>query len=75
MASGKSMLPALVKQNREEYLKLSAEDKEDLVKEFGEFRVSKTVGNRVSTKSKINDASHTLRAVENEVHLVSLNFL
>ncbi|KAI5984617.1 hypothetical protein EDD15DRAFT_2177131, partial [Pisolithus albus] len=49
------------------YHRLSAEDKDRLVEEFSGFRESKSVGIRVTTKSKINDITHTLKAVENEV--------
>ncbi|KAI5986623.1 hypothetical protein EDD15DRAFT_2373070 [Pisolithus albus] len=58
----------LVQQNRAEYRELSAEDKDRLVAEFGQFKESKVVGIRATTKSKINDITHTLKAVENELH-------
>ncbi|KAI6029378.1 hypothetical protein BKA83DRAFT_4489339 [Pisolithus microcarpus] len=45
-----------------------AEDKNRLIEEFSEFREAKAIGVRVTTKSKINDITHTLKAVENELH-------
>ncbi|KAI6002901.1 hypothetical protein EDD15DRAFT_2157242 [Pisolithus albus] len=68
VAGTTSTLLDLVRENRMEYHELSAEDKNHLVEEFSEFRESKAIGVRVSTKSKINDITHTLRAVENELH-------
>ncbi|KAI6022388.1 hypothetical protein BKA83DRAFT_4493710 [Pisolithus microcarpus] len=51
-----------------EYHKLSAEDKNRLIKEFSEFREVKAIRVCVTTKSKINDITHMLKAVENELH-------
>ncbi|KAI5989961.1 hypothetical protein EDD15DRAFT_2198310 [Pisolithus albus] len=58
----------LIQQNRTEYRELSAEDKDRLVAKFGQFKESKVIGIRAMTKSKINDITHTLKAVENELH-------
>ncbi|KIK13715.1 hypothetical protein PISMIDRAFT_118340 [Pisolithus microcarpus 441] len=52
-----------------EYHELSAKDKNHLVEEFSEFRELKAIGVHVTTKSKVNDITHTLKAVENEVCL------
>jgi len=69
-AHGKSALPNLAKENRKGYHELAAEDKQNLVEEFRDFRVSKAVGIRVKTKSKISDVTHTLAAIENEVYFL-----
>ena len=69
-AHGKSALPNLAKENRKGYHELLAEDKQNLVEEFRDFRVSKAVGICVKTKSKISDVTHTLAAIENEVYFL-----
>ncbi|KAI6126487.1 hypothetical protein EV401DRAFT_1840006, partial [Pisolithus croceorrhizus] len=51
------------------YRKLSAEDKDRLVEEFSQFKESKAMGIHATTKSKINDITHMLKAIENEVWL------
>ncbi|KAI6036211.1 hypothetical protein BKA83DRAFT_4042354 [Pisolithus microcarpus] len=68
MAGSKGTLLDLVRESRMEYHELSAEDKNRLIEEFSEFREAKAIGVRVTTKSKINDITHTLKAVENELH-------
>ena len=67
VASGRNVLPELVQENRANYHGLSAEEKECLVEEFSQIRELKAVGIRLTSKSKINDVTHTLNAVENEV--------
>ncbi|KIM58466.1 hypothetical protein SCLCIDRAFT_28011 [Scleroderma citrinum Foug A] len=66
MASSRNVLPELVQENRANYHGLSVEEKECLVEEFSQFRELKAVGIRLTSKSKINDVTHTLNAVENE---------
>jgi len=61
------MLHELIKENCEEYHVLSEDEKGRLVEEFNEFKVSKAVGIRTTAKSKINDVTYTLKAVENKV--------
>ncbi|KAI5982689.1 hypothetical protein EDD15DRAFT_2377342 [Pisolithus albus] len=58
----------LVEQNRLEYRELSAKDKDCLIEEFSRFKESKAIGIHATMKSKINDITHTLKAIENEVH-------
>ena len=67
VASGRNVLPELVQENRANYHGLSVEEKECLIEEFSQFRESKVVGIRLTSKSKINDVTHTLNAVKNEV--------
>ncbi|KIK19072.1 hypothetical protein PISMIDRAFT_108401 [Pisolithus microcarpus 441] len=75
----KGMLLNLVQESCMEYHELSAEDKNRLIEEFSEFREAKAIRVCVTTKSKINDITHTLKAVENEVcpfpPLLSLLFI
>ncbi|KAI6033556.1 hypothetical protein BKA83DRAFT_4121013 [Pisolithus microcarpus] len=68
VASSKGMLLNLVQESCMEYHELSAEDKNRLIEEFSEFREAKAIRVCVTTKSKINDITHTLKAVENELH-------
>lgn len=53
--------------SKQEYVQLSTDEKERLVKEFSEFKATKTIGSRVTACSKINDVTYTLNAIENEV--------
>ncbi|KAF8130812.1 hypothetical protein EV363DRAFT_1138899, partial [Boletus edulis] len=64
---GKTVLHDLVTGSKEEYHTLTADEKENLVAEYSEFRADKMVRKRVSVSSKINDATHTLQAVESEL--------
>ena len=75
VAGGRNMLHELVKENREEYHTLSEDEKGRLVEEFNEFKVSKAIGICTTAKSKINDVTHTLKAVETEVSFLSSHCL
>ncbi|KAG1828057.1 hypothetical protein DFJ58DRAFT_737991 [Suillus subalutaceus] len=68
---GKDTLRTLVCDNKAEYDALSEQEQEALLKEYAEEKQTKATGTRVSTKSKVNDITQTLKAVENELH--SLN--
>jgi len=68
-------LPALVQQASEEYKALSAEEKEALIEEYVPHRECKTFGLRATSKSKVNDITGTLKAIEGEVcYLFSMYF-
>lgn len=56
-----------MKDYKDEYYSLTDEQKSSLVAEHEEHKVMKTTGHRISTKSKINDVTLSLKAVENEV--------
>ncbi|KIK19941.1 hypothetical protein PISMIDRAFT_106642 [Pisolithus microcarpus 441] len=56
-----------MKWNALEYQQLSQADKLLLIEEFREFRNDKTTGMHITVRSKVNDITHTLGAVENEV--------
>jgi hypothetical protein len=66
---GRRALEQLVREHKAEYYTLSKEEQQDLVKEYAEQKLTKMTGFRTSTKSKINDITQTLKAVENEVHV------
>ncbi|KAI6032449.1 hypothetical protein EDC04DRAFT_2605189 [Pisolithus marmoratus] len=66
VAGSKSTLLDLVWENHMEYHELSAEDKNYLVEEFSEFRELKAIRVHITTKSRVNDITQMLKAVENE---------
>ena len=68
-ARGKEVLQDLVRNNQDEYNNLSKQERINLVVEFEKQKATQTKAFRVSTKSRINDATHTLVAVESEVCL------
>lgn len=65
--SGKAILQDLVQENHAEYHELDDDTKASILKEYEEFKATKTTGTHISTKSKVNDVTQTLKAVENEV--------
>ncbi|KAI6038053.1 hypothetical protein EDC04DRAFT_2550303, partial [Pisolithus marmoratus] len=70
--SPKQHLSDIVKQNALEYQQLSQANKLLLIKEFREFRKDKTTGMCITARSKVNDITHTLGGVKNELcHLKS----
>ncbi|KAG1770858.1 hypothetical protein EV702DRAFT_1202186 [Suillus placidus] len=66
--SGKALLPELINEHRMEYHALSNDEKDSLLKEYEEHRATKTNGVRISMKSKINDITQTIKAIENELN-------
>jgi hypothetical protein len=52
-----------------EYDSLTAHQKDELVWAFDEHKATKVCGLQISNKSKVNDVTHTLKAIENEVHI------
>lgn len=48
---------------------LSNKEKDSLLKEYEEYQATKTSGVHISMKSKINDITQTIKAIENEVHI------
>ncbi|KAG6875862.1 hypothetical protein C0992_001988 [Termitomyces sp. T32_za158] len=67
-ASGKEILQHLVKDHHDEYNALTPEESRILLREFEAVKATKAKGRRISMKSKINDVTQTLTAVENELH-------
>lgn len=70
--SGREVLQAIVRSHREQYDALTSDEKADLIRQFDDHKANKVRGLRISTKSRINDVTHTLRAIENEVHIFLL---
>ncbi|KAG1770134.1 hypothetical protein EV702DRAFT_1202548 [Suillus placidus] len=68
---GKDVLQSLVRDNKAEYHALSEQEQEALLKEYADEKQTRATGTRVSTKSKVNDITQTLKAIEIELH--SLN--
>jgi polyhydroxyalkanoate synthesis regulator phasin len=66
--SGKAVLQGLVRSSQEEYNELSKQELKELVREFEDYKAMQMKALHVSTKSKINAATHTLAAIENEVY-------
>jgi hypothetical protein len=66
-ATGKDVLQELVKDHQAEYQDLTLDEKAKLLLEYGEHKKTQATGIRISTKSKVNDVTQTLKAVENEV--------
>ncbi|KAG1899557.1 uncharacterized protein F5891DRAFT_953738 [Suillus fuscotomentosus] len=65
---GKAALQSLVHDHKDEYHTLSKEEQDELLEEFANSRETKTMGLRISAKSKVNDITQTLKAVENELN-------
>ncbi|KAG1723941.1 hypothetical protein EDB19DRAFT_1834401 [Suillus lakei] len=66
--SGKAILQDLVQENCTEYHELDDDTKVSILKEYEEFKAMKTTSTRISTKSKVNNVTQTLKAVENELN-------
>ncbi|KAF8221451.1 hypothetical protein L208DRAFT_1327947, partial [Tricholoma matsutake] len=71
--SGKAVLQGLVHSSQEEYNELSKEECKELVHKFEDYKAMQTKVLRVSTKSKINSATHTLAAIENKSMLFAMH--
>ncbi|KAG2135341.1 hypothetical protein DEU56DRAFT_738020 [Suillus clintonianus] len=64
---GKDVLGGIMRDFKAEYYDLTKEEKTNLIEEYKEYKATKTTGQRISTKSKINDVTHTLKAIESEL--------
>ncbi|KAG2029233.1 hypothetical protein BDR03DRAFT_1018706 [Suillus americanus] len=64
---GKAVLQTLVQEHKSEYLALSNEEQVEFLAEFTEWKKTKKTGVHVTAKSKINDITQTLKAVENKL--------
>ncbi|KAF9231995.1 hypothetical protein BU15DRAFT_55522, partial [Melanogaster broomeanus] len=49
------------------YHSLTENDRSTLLAEFANYKAIKSTGHRITVKSKVNDVTHTLKVVENEV--------
>ncbi|KAG1894163.1 uncharacterized protein F5891DRAFT_961964 [Suillus fuscotomentosus] len=68
---GQGALELLVHEHRDEYLRLSKDEQDNILAEYADWKMTKVTGLRVSEKFKINDITQTLKAVKNELN--SLN--
>jgi len=66
-AHGKGVLQGLVYNHHDKYDQLTAQEWKDLIQEFEEVKATKAKAFQLSTKARVNDVTHTLGAVENEV--------
>ncbi|KAG2155232.1 uncharacterized protein EDB93DRAFT_1101805 [Suillus bovinus] len=67
-ATGKAVLQDLIRdENCDEYCNLTDNEKAQLLQEYREHKETKTTGIHILTKSKVNDVTQTLKAVENEL--------
>ncbi|KAG1844313.1 hypothetical protein DFJ58DRAFT_731230 [Suillus subalutaceus] len=64
---GKGALQQLVHEHKDEYHNLSKDERADLLKEYADWSLTKATGVCTSTKSKVNDITQTLKAVEIEL--------
>ena len=69
---GKDVLQDLVHNYRDEYKRLTTQERNVLIQEFEAFKATKAKGFRISAKARVNDVTHTLSAVENEVAFLFL---
>ncbi|KAG2752767.1 hypothetical protein P692DRAFT_20816590 [Suillus brevipes Sb2] len=69
--SGKAVLQDIVQENRAEYHELDDDTKARIMKEYEEYRATKSTGIRISTKSKVNDVTQTLKAIKNELKIMN----
>ncbi|KAG2108907.1 uncharacterized protein F5147DRAFT_652503 [Suillus discolor] len=67
-ATGKDVLQELIKSHRVEYQELMDDEKAEILLEYSEHKETQATGIRISTKSKVNDVTQTLKAVENELN-------
>ncbi|KAJ8584817.1 hypothetical protein M405DRAFT_844925 [Rhizopogon salebrosus TDB-379] len=68
-SQGKATLQSLVHDHKAKYLTLSNEEQDEILAQFAEWKQTKTTSVHTSTKSKINDITQTLKAVENEARV------
>ncbi|KAG1881213.1 hypothetical protein F4604DRAFT_1922222 [Suillus subluteus] len=66
---GRGALKSLIQEHRDEYLRLSMDEQDNILAEYADWKKTKVTGLRVSTKSKVNDISQTLKAVQNKEQL------
>jgi hypothetical protein len=68
---GKDVLPALIAEHKEEYEKLTAGELKEIISLHEEHKATKATARRVNLRSRINDATQTLMAMETEVGKIS----
>jgi len=66
-------LQDLVERTKDEYMTLTAEQKDTLVKELEAVKATKAKGFHSSARTRINDVTTTLGVLENEVHFDNID--
>lgn len=64
---GKEVLPALIAEHKEEYEKLTDGELKEIISLHEEHKATKATARRINFRSRINDATQTLMAIETEV--------
>ncbi|KAG0699235.1 hypothetical protein DFH29DRAFT_769150, partial [Suillus ampliporus] len=64
-ATGKDVLQELVKSHCAEYQELTDDEKAEILLEYSEHKETQATGIRISTKSKVNDVTQTLKTLNN----------
>lgn len=64
---GRDVLPALITEHKEEYEKLTAGELKEIISLHEEHKATKATARRVNLRSRINDVTQTLMAMETEV--------
>ncbi|KAF8347284.1 hypothetical protein F5887DRAFT_1072796 [Amanita rubescens] len=64
---GKKVLQDLVERTKDEYMTLTAEQKDTLVKELEAVKATKAKGFHSSARTRVNDVTTTLGVLENEI--------
>jgi hypothetical protein len=72
---GKDVLQELVKSHRAEYQELMDDEKAKILLEYSEHKETQATGIQISTKSKVNDVTQTLKAIKNEASPPPIFFL
>ena len=67
LSHGKSYLSHISSTHNTKYNTLSKEEQTILLDEFGEYKLTKETRFCLSNKVKINDCTHTFKAIETEV--------
>ncbi|KAH7904868.1 hypothetical protein BJ138DRAFT_1018526, partial [Hygrophoropsis aurantiaca] len=65
--TGKDLLPALVQDLSKEYATAPQAEKDAITEEYKQYKATKSIGFRVSTKSKVSDVASTMKLVEHEL--------
>ena len=72
-SQGRQYLPHALWAFAAKYDELMKEEKVAILKDFNKYKVNKETGHQISTKSRVNDCTHTFNSITNEVFfLVSM---
>jgi hypothetical protein len=65
--TGRATLQALVQNNMKEYQALTEEEKAGIIEEFTQNRLEEAKGIRKTARSRVDDVTYTVSAIENEL--------